>query len=55
VRRCPLYDRYRLRAGNRLPGPAIVEQVDSTTMIEPGFVATVDAFGNLLLERMAGR
>jgi N-methylhydantoinase A len=53
VRRCPVYDRYRLRAGNRLPGPAIVEQVDSTTMIEPGFVATVDAFGNLLLDRVA--
>jgi N-methylhydantoinase A len=52
VRHCPVYDRYRLRAGNRLPGPAIVEQVDSTTVIEPGFVATVDAFGNLLLDRV---
>jgi N-methylhydantoinase A len=54
-RRCPVYDRYRLRAGNRLPGPAIVEQVDSTTVVEPGFVATVDRFGNLLLSREAGR
>jgi N-methylhydantoinase A len=51
VRRCPVYDRYRLRAGNRLRGPAIVEQVDSTTVVEPGFMVTVDRFGNLLLER----
>jgi N-methylhydantoinase A len=55
ARRCPVYDRYRLRAGNRVPGPAIVEQVDTTTVIEPGFVATVDPFGNLLLDRGAGR
>jgi N-methylhydantoinase A len=51
VRRCPVFDRYRLRAGNRLRGPAIVEQVDSTTVVEPGFTLTVDRFGNLLLER----
>jgi N-methylhydantoinase A len=55
ARRCPVYDRYRLRAGNRIPGPAIVEQVDSTTVVEPGFVASVDRFGNLLLGRKAGR
>jgi N-methylhydantoinase A len=54
-RRCPVYDRYRLRAGNRVPGPAIVEQVDSTTVVEPGFAATVDRFGNLLVARTARR
>jgi N-methylhydantoinase A len=53
-RDCPVYDRYRLQAGNRLAGPAIVEQVDSTTVVEPGFVAAVHAFGHLVLER-AGR
>ncbi|MGH7267574.1 MAG: hypothetical protein ACREMB_22360, partial [Candidatus Rokuibacteriota bacterium] len=51
ARRCPVYERYRLRAGNRLRGPAIVEQVDSTTVVEPGFAVTVDRFGNLLLAR----
>jgi N-methylhydantoinase A len=47
---CPLYDRDRLRAGNRIAGPAIVEQMDATTLIPPGSVATVDPYLNLLLE-----
>ncbi|WP_102225377.1 hydantoinase/oxoprolinase family protein [Acidimangrovimonas sediminis] len=46
---CPVYDRRDLRAGMRLPGPAIVEQLDATTYILPGQTATVDAFGNLVL------
>jgi len=40
-------DRVKLPAGARLAGPAIVQQVDATTVIEPGAVATVDAIGNL--------
>jgi N-methylhydantoinase A len=47
---CPLYDRDRLRAGNRIAGPAIVEQMDATTLIPPGSVAAVDPYLNLLLE-----
>jgi N-methylhydantoinase A len=47
---CPLYDRGRLLAGNRIEGPAIVEQMDATTLIVPGATATVDAYLNLLLE-----
>jgi N-methylhydantoinase A len=47
---CPLYDRDRLRAGNRIAGPAIVEQMDATTLIPPGAAATVDRYLNLLLE-----
>jgi N-methylhydantoinase A len=47
--RYDIYDRDRLRAGHVLPGPAIVEQVDSTTVIPPGWVATVDGYGNLIL------
>lgn len=54
-RRCPVYDRYGLRAGNQIRGPAIVEQVDSTSVIEPGFTATVDRFGNLLLRQAGAR
>jgi N-methylhydantoinase A len=47
---CPVYDRYSLGAGARLSGPAIVEELDSTTVVGPGYRATVDRFGNLLLE-----
>ena len=47
---CPLYDREKLLAGNRIEGPAIVEQMDATTLIVPGATATVDPYLNLLLE-----
>ena len=47
---CRLYDRERLRAGNRIEGPAIVEQMDATTMIVPGATATIDPYLNLILE-----
>ncbi len=46
---CPIYDRYRLLAGACIGGPAVVEELDSTTVIHPGFAAEVDRFGNLLL------
>lgn len=46
---CPSYDRYRLAAGGRVEGPAIVEEMDSTTVIHPGFRAEVDRYGNLLI------
>jgi N-methylhydantoinase A/oxoprolinase/acetone carboxylase beta subunit len=44
------YDRVKLRAGNRLRGPAIVNQYDSTTVIPPGIAAHVDRFGNIVIE-----
>ena len=43
------YDRARLRAGDVLPGPAIVTEMDSTTLILPGHVATADRSGSLLI------
>jgi N-methylhydantoinase A len=46
---CPSYDRYRLTAGSAIDGPAIVEEMDSTTVIHPGFHAEVDRYGNLLI------
>jgi N-methylhydantoinase A len=49
--RTSVYDRYQLRAGNVISGPAIVEEVDSTTVIHPGYHAVVDTFGNLILEQ----
>ena len=47
---CPSYDRYRLPAGAVIDGPAIVEEMDSTTVIHPGYRARVDRYGNLLIE-----
>ena len=47
---CPVYDREKLRAGNRFAGPAIVEQMDTTTVVLPGMVAHVEPYQNLILE-----
>ena len=47
---CPLYDRGRLFTGNRIEGPAIVEQMDSTTLVPPAAVATVDPYLNIIME-----
>jgi N-methylhydantoinase A len=44
-----IYDRAKLRAGDRIPGPAIVIEMDSTTLIETNHVATVDPVGNILI------
>jgi len=45
----PVFDRYRLGEGDQIAGPAIVEEVDSTTVIHPGTSATIDVVGNLLI------
>jgi len=50
----PVYSRERLRAGHRFAGPAIVEQYDSTTVICPEQVATVDGYGNLVVTLKEG-
>ncbi len=47
---CPVYDRDKLRAGNRVAGPAIVEQMDATTLVLPGMGARVEPYLNLILE-----
>jgi N-methylhydantoinase A len=49
-RTVPLYDRDRLLAGNRVPGPAIVHQLDATTLVLAGQRARIDAQGSLWLE-----
>ena len=45
------YARLDLPIGHTLTGPAILEQADTTVWLEPGFVARVDALGNLLIQR----
>jgi N-methylhydantoinase A len=47
---CPVYDRDRLQAGNRLSGPAIIEQMDATTVVLPGMTARVEPYLNIILE-----
>lgn len=47
---CLVYDRDKLRAGNRIDGPAIAEQMDATTLVLPGMTATVEPHLNLVLE-----
>ena len=49
---CPVYDRYALGSGAELDGPAIVEELDSTTVLHPGFGARVDQHGNLLVHAL---
>ena len=44
----PSYDRAGLGAGAGVPGPCIVLEMDSTTLVLPGHTATVDTVGNLL-------
>ena len=49
-----IYDRSKLRQGDIIPGPAIVVEMDSTTLIETGCVATVDKVGNILINPVGG-
>lgn len=44
-----LYDRTRLKSGNVVKGPAVVLQMDTTTLILPDHVGRVDDFGNILI------
>jgi len=44
-----IYRRERIPAGARFAGPAIVEQMDATTVIEPGCTVEVDALANMLV------
>lgn len=44
-----VYDRPKLASGNRIDGPAIVTQMDATTLILPEHHGTVDSVGNILI------
>jgi N-methylhydantoinase A len=44
-----IYDRDKLHEGLVVTGPAIVGEMDSTTVLLPGYDARVDAVGNLLI------
>jgi N-methylhydantoinase A len=51
--RFQIFDRDRLRSGNVLAGPAIVEEAASTTVIPAGWKMRVDLYGDLTLQREA--
>ncbi|MBI1686621.1 hydantoinase/oxoprolinase family protein [Caulobacter hibisci] len=44
-----IYDRSKLRAGDRIPGPAIITEMDSTTLVLPDCEAVVDVYGVILI------
>ena len=46
----PVYDRARLPADAVITGPAIVQQLDCTTAVEPGDRVTLDRLGNMMIE-----
>jgi N-methylhydantoinase A len=46
-----LYERERLAPGNMVVGPAVIFQLDTTTVIPPGWAATADGWGNLVAEQ----
>jgi N-methylhydantoinase A len=49
-----VYDRAKLRAGDVVSGPAVVTEMDSTTLVLPGHAATVHASGSLLINPLEG-
>ncbi|MBE0447140.1 MAG: hydantoinase/oxoprolinase family protein [Actinobacteria bacterium] len=48
------YHRENLLAGHTLTGPALIFQLDTTTVIPPGWLAEVDRYGNLILQKENG-
>lgn len=50
-----LYAREDLQAGDRIAGPAIIAEQNATTVVEPGWRASITGFGHLLLERAVPR
>src|SRR5262249_62407081 len=53
-RPCPTYDRAGLCPGDRLSGPAIVEEFGATTVVFPGQAVEGDRFANMVLTRVTG-
>lgn len=52
---CPVYDRAKFGKIERVNGPCIVEQMDSTTVIPPNTYFSVDKYGNLLVRTFASK
>jgi N-methylhydantoinase A len=50
----PIFDRATLGARAEITGPAVIEQLDSTTVIMPGQTARVERYGNIIIDIGAG-
>lgn len=48
----PVYDRYRLTTDARIEGPAIVEERESTVLIPPEHIGTIDRYHHLIIDRL---
>ena len=51
MRRAGIYDRDKLLAGNKIKGPAVIIEMDSTALVHPGCEAKVDAYGNIIINK----
>jgi N-methylhydantoinase A len=49
----PVYERARIAAGNTLVGPAVIEEPDSTTVVPPGYRASVGDYLQMIIEKVA--
>ena len=49
MKKAGIYDRDKLKAGNKIVGPAIIIEMDSTALVHSGCVAKVDAYGNIII------
>jgi N-methylhydantoinase A len=54
-RNAPVFDGHRLRHGNRVPGPAVVEQRNTTLFVSASFDVEVDALGSFVVRRREGQ
>ncbi len=45
----PIYDRALLKAGAKVAGPAVIEQLDSTVLVPPGITAEVDPWLTIIM------
>ncbi len=46
---CPVYNRYLLQEGDRFPGPAIIEEMESTSVIGPNTSVEIDEYKNIIV------
>ncbi|MCZ8148370.1 MAG: hydantoinase B/oxoprolinase family protein, partial [Roseomonas sp.] len=53
--RAPVIERTALRAGDRIPGPALIREANATTVVEPGWTAEATAQDHLVIRRTAPR
>ena len=49
MQKAAIYDRDKLRAGDKIPGPAIITEMDSTALVLSGCEAKIDDYGNIII------